>query len=248
MSGPVVLKLGGSVITRKEDSETVDTAALERAATTIARTPQERLVLIHGGGSFGHVHAERHGITETRGSHDVEGIYAVHDAMRRLNDAVVTRLHEEGVPAVPVHPLSAGARTADGELHLPVEQVRTLLAEGFIPVTHGDVVAHEGQGATVLSGDEVVSVLATALDARRVGVCSGVPGVMDADGAVIDRIERFGEVADAVGASDAPDVTGGMAGKVNALLELPMDANVFDLDGLQRFLAGEAPGTTVVGE
>ncbi len=243
----VVLKLGGSVITSKDEPETVDEAALAAAADAVAQSDDD-LVVVHGGGSFGHHHAAEYGVSTTEGTHDAAGVAAIHGAMKRLNDAVVTALTDRDVPAVPVHPFSAASRDADRVLDLPTEQVRTLLAEGFVPVLHGDLVAHRGEGATVCSGDELVVELAPAVGADRVGVCSTVPGVLDDDGAVIDRIESFDEVASALGGSDATDVSGGMAGKVRALLGLASPAHVFGPEALGAFLAGSDPGTTVGGE
>ena len=242
----IVLKLGGSVVTQKDAPETVDDAALSRAADDIAETDEE-LVVVHGGGSFGHHHAAEYGVSTTAGTTNPAGVSAIHGAMKRLNDAVVTALTEKGVAAVPVHPFSAASRDADGTLDLPTNQVRTLLAEGFVPVLHGDVVAHRSEGATVLSGDELVVELAPAVEADRVGVCSTVPGVLDDDGTVIDRITAFDEVASALGGSDATDVSGGMVGKVKALLSLASTASVFGPEALSAFLTGDTPGTTVDG-
>ena len=239
-----VLKLGGSVVTDKDTPETVDATTLARAAEALAAT-DDALVVVHGGGSFGHHHAAEHGVSTADGTHDAAAVRAVHGAMAELNAAVVDALADAGSPAVPVHPFSAAARTREGELQFPTGQVAATLAEGFVPVLHGDVVVHEGAGATVLSGDELVVALATALDADRVGVCSAVPGVYDADGEVIDRIGSFEAVADALGGSDATDVTGGMAAKVRELLALEAEAYVFDLEGLEAFVAGEEPGTRI---
>jgi isopentenyl phosphate kinase len=165
--------------------------------------------------------------------------------MTTLNRFVLSRLHDRGVPALPVHPLSAGARDADATLDMPIPAVRAMLGEGFVPVSHGDVLAHEGHGTTIISGDEVVVRFADGLDADRVGLCSTVDGVYDADGDVIDRIESFDAVADALGGSDATDVTGGMAGKVRTLLKLNAPAYVFGADGLTDFLTGGEPGTRI---
>ena len=245
----VVLKLGGSVITQKDEPETVDQTALSAAASAIAESAVgDDIVVVHGGGSFGHHHAAEYGVSTTEGTHDADGVQAIHGAMCRLNAAVVDALTEAGVPAVPVHPFSAATRDADGNLSLPTAQVTTLLAEGFVPVLHGDLIAHGGAGATVLSGDELVVELASAVDADRVGVCSTVPGVLDEDGAVIDRIEAFEAVASALGESDVTDVSGGMAGKVRALLALSAPALVFGPDALPAFLAGDCPGTTIAGD
>jgi isopentenyl phosphate kinase len=242
-----VLKLGGSVITEKDRAETLDGAALDRAADAIAdaNSTDRDLVVVHGGGSFGHHHAERHGVNTASGTDDAAAAVDVHGAMTTLNRFVLDRLQDRGVPAIPVHPLSLAHRDASGGLTLPAGGIEALLGEGFVPVLHGDVVAHAGAGVTVLSGDEIVAHLAGALAADRVGLCSTVPGVLDADGEVIDRIEAYDAVADALGDSAATDVTGGMAGKVQALLAVDAPAWVFDLDGLVEFLDGGSPGTQV---
>jgi isopentenyl phosphate kinase len=240
---PTILKLGGSVVTEKDREKTLDEANLARAAEAVAG--HEDLVLVHGGGSFGHPHAEAHGVSATVGTHDASGARAIHDAMGRLNAAVLDALQERDVPALAVRPLSTACRDGSGDLHLPTEQVATLLDEGFVPVLHGDVVAHAEKGVTIVSGDELVVALAEGLDADRIGLCSAVPGVLDESGEVVPRVEAFADVADVLGGSDATDVTGGMAGKVRQLLALDAPAAVFDLDGIGPFLAGERPGTLV---
>lgn len=240
----VVLKLGGSVITDKSRRETLDEATLARAAEAIASS-DDQVVLVHGGGSFGHHHASEHGISSREGSHDASGALAVHDAMKRLNDAVLAALYDRDVPALPVHPLSAAVRDDNGRLSLETTPVTAMLDEGFVPLLHGDVVTHAGRGVTVVSGDELVVALAAQLHADRVGLCSAVPGVFDSDGGVIDRIESFDTVSDALGESEATDVTGGMSAKVRALLDLDAPAWVFGIDGLASFLDGESPGTRI---
>jgi len=240
-----VLKFGGSVITEKDRPETLDGETLSALAAAVAAAEVEDLVVVHGGGSFGHHHAAEHGVSTTEGIRDVAGVMDVHGAMTTLNRFVLSRLHAEDVPAVPVHPFSAAVRDADGDLTLMTDQVATMLAEGFVPVLHGDGVAHAGEGVTVLSGDEIVTELAGALDADRVGLCSTVPGVLDGDDEVIPRIDEFGAVADVLGVSDATDVTGGMAAKVRELLALGSPAYVFGPDGVEAFLAGEDAGTRI---
>jgi isopentenyl phosphate kinase len=241
----IVLKLGGSVLTRKGEPETVDRATLESLATTVAGAGVEDLVVVHGGGSFGHYHADRHGVSRTAGTRDAAAVRAVHGAMAELNEAVVGALADAGAPAVPHHPLSVAVRDSGGTLSLSVESVATLLAEGLLPVSHGDGVAHAGEGISVLSGDELVVALARALDADRVGMCTGVPGVLGADDEVVERVRTLSDVADALGGSDTTDVTGGMAAKVRELLALPAPGYVFDRSGVEAFLAGGDPGTRV---
>lgn len=243
-----VLKLGGSVITDKDSPETRDDDAIDRASQALQDARQAEpgdLVVVHGGGSFGHYHADRHGVATTTGTHDAEAVTEIHAAMTALDDALLAQLHEHDVPAVPVRPLSLAHRETD--LRLPTGSIETMLAEGFVPVLHGDVVAHEGKGATILSGDDVVVALARSLAADRVGLCSTVPGVLDGDGEVVPRIESFEDVAKSLETSEQTDVTGGMAGKIRTLLALPTPAHIFGLDDLPAFLSGDEPGTTVYG-
>ncbi|WP_224335228.1 isopentenyl phosphate kinase [Haloprofundus halobius] len=249
-----VLKLGGSVVTDKDTPETVDDEALDAAVDAIAESGVEDLVVVHGGGSFGHHHAANYGVSTTEGTTDAAGALAIHAAMKRLNDAVVSRLQSRDVPALPVHPLSVAARRDTGEasendtsLSLPLDSTETLLGEGFVPVLHGDIVAHAGRGITVVSGDELVVRLADGLEAERVGLCSTVPGVYDEDDVVVDEIRSFEDVAAALGESESTDVTGGMAAKVRALLAMDAPAHVFGPDGVGPFLAGGSPGTHIDG-
>lgn len=257
-----VLKLGGSLITDKTRRETLDGPALGQAADEIAAaspggTPEgqskatgtvEELVLVHGGGSFGHPHAEDHGVDTTTGTGDAGAVLEIHSAMKTLNQFVLSRLHQRDIPALPVHPLSAASRDDTGRLSQPREQVATMLAEGFTPVLHGDVVAHEGKGATVLSGDTLVTELAEGLAADRVGLCSTVPGVLDANDEVIDRISSFEAARSVLGESKATDVSGGMTQKVRTLLDLSAPAHVFGESDLGVFLSGGQPGTRIDGD
>jgi isopentenyl phosphate kinase len=254
-----ILKLGGSLITEKDHPEALDGPALDAAADAIvdARGSGEvaDLVVVHGAGSFGHHHASKHGVSKTEGagsagdgSGSATAAVEIHGSMKTLNDFVLARLHDRDVPAVPVHPFSAASRDRNADLTLPTEQVRTMLGEGFVPVLHGDVVAHEGEGVTILSGDEVVTSVAEGIDADRVGFCSTVPGVLDDADEVIPEIRSYDEVAAYLGESDATDVTGGMTGKVRTLLELGAPASIFGPDGLRAFLAGDEPGTRIEGD
>lgn len=239
----IVLKLGGSVITDKDRVETVDEERLDVLASALAG--HEELVIVHGAGGFGHYHAANHGVSVTEGTHDPEAVREIHGSMERLTSAVIDALAGEGVPALTVHPLSLAYRSRAGELGIPLGGIETMLEEGFVPVLYGDVLAHQGKGATIVSGDELVVALAEGLDAERVGLCSTVPGVLDDAGEVVPEIRSYEEVAAYLGESDSTDVTGGMAEKVRALLELGAEASIFGPDEVDQFLSDGSAGTTI---
>lgn len=244
-----VLKVGGSVLTDKSEPETLDSESLAAVASAVGEAVETGgatdLVVVHGGGSFGHHHAAAHGLSETAGTRDADAVGAIHGAMCDLNRAVVDALRDAGAPALPVHPLSVAHRDESGSLSFPAGGMSAMLGEEFVPVSHGDVVTHVGAGATILSGDEIVISLARSLEADRVGLCSDVPGVLDGDGEVVPEVETYEAVAPALGGADGTDVTGGMAAKVERLLDLDAPASIFDRSDLAAFLRGEIPGTTI---
>ncbi len=243
-----ILKLGGSVITEKDQPETVDEATLEQVVDAVVDAYEPgKFVVVHGGGSFGHHHAAKHGYSKTDGTRNATAVTDVHRAMSVLNDAVVDAFQARDVAAVPVSPLSVARRDAAATLSFPADGVETALDEGFLPVVQADPIVQEGAGATILSGDEIVVTLGESLGANRVGLCSTVPGVLDAEGNVIPEIDDFDEVASVLGESDSTDVTGGMAGKVQSLLALSAPAAIFDPAALGPFLRGEDVGTVVDG-
>ncbi len=242
-----ILKLGGSIITDKDQPETVDQVALDRASEAISQFLDTggNLVVVHGGGSFGHPYADKYDVSMTEGTDDAAALLEIHQAMGELTARVLESLHDQSVPALPVRPLSVAHRSANGDIEFPTAQIGTMLGEGFTPVINGDVVVHEGQGGTVLGGDGLVVTLADALDATQVGLCSSVPGVLDDDGVVIPEIVSYDDVADVLGGSESTDVTGGMAGKIRQLLALDMPASVFDLESLETFFETGSAGTVV---
>lgn len=232
----MILKIGGSVLTEKDGDETV-AGVFDDVLATVAREAPDDLVLVHGAGSFGHPHAERHGIDERTAS--VEGAYETHAAVARLNRQVVETLNSHGVDAVPVHPSSCGWR--DGGTRFQTGAVESLRDAGFLPVVHGDVVADAHGGASVLSGDELAVRLAE--EDERVGMCTSAGGVLNEEGNRLGRVSSVEELTELGDGTD--DVTRGIRGKVERLLSAPSGGYVFGADEIDAYLGGNDVGTLV---
>lgn len=235
----MILKIGGSVLTADGEETVAD--GFEDAVATVAEAHRGDLILVHGAGSFGHPHADRHGVDESSGTRDGSAAHAIHEAVERLNHRIVEALNSSGANALPVHPMSCGWR--DGELFLETGAIEALRREGFTPVLHGDLVATVGEGATVVSGDEIAVELGARFG-ERVGMCTEPGGVLNADGNRIERVTSLEDVPD-LSDSDKPDVTGGIRGKVECLLSLPDGGRVFGTDELGEWLDGDGVGTLV---
>ena len=118
----------------------------------------------------------------------------------------------------------------------------------MVPVIHGDVVMDLSKGACIVSGDQLVRYLAVGLAISRVGLATDVPGVLDGE-RVVPEITRDTMPTLRIGNSMHTDVTGGMRGKINELLELAdagIGADIFHVSRVADFLAGASHGGTMV--
>ena len=223
----MILKLGGSIITIKEEPMTADLVSIKRLAEEIAAARLRRLVVVHGGGSFGHPIAKRYGIAEGFISdHQVLGFSKTHQAMVSLNNLIVDALLDVSVPAVSVSPSSFivtdGGRIGDVDFDV----VHHLVDWGIVPVLFGDAVLDRKRGFSILSGDQLAVRLAMELDATRLVFGVDVDGVFTSNpklapkARLIDRLplEKLRGMVE-IGRALTTDVTGGMLGKVSEAAE-----------------------------
>lgn len=218
-----VLKLGGSVITNKEKSLTPNLRAIERLANEISRAKVSSLILVHGGGSFGHPVAEQYNIAGGyRDPSQIRGFSETHRAMTELNRLVMKALISHNIPAVEIQPSSCVVTKAGRILNMELGPLKKMRTMGFVPVLYGDAVFDSEKGFAILSGDQLVSSLAVTLDADRIIMGVDVDGLYTADpktessAHLIDQItlEELKSLKHTIEGSKATDVTGGMLGKM----------------------------------
>ena len=222
-----IMKIGGSVITDKNIELTPQTQTIDRLAEEIQEAGVKNLIIVHGGGSFGHPSAQRNAIKEgLKNSNQIIGFAETHHFMTVLNGLIMDSLITHNLPAVTIMPSSCVV-TEDGRIRsFEDTPLKMLLKMGFLPVLYGDAVPDVKLGFTVLSGDQLVSALATKLSAHRIIVGVDVDGLFDADPKVEKMARRFSHLSldklrklqGNVGKSTACDVTGGMLGKILELL------------------------------
>ena len=108
MSG-VIIKLGGALITDKDELRTFRPEAVETLAPILGDLTSSgtRVTIVHGAGSFGHIEAKEAGLA---GGHDPErsheqarAVDSVRESMSTLNGMVVGILESNGIDCE-VHP------------------------------------------------------------------------------------------------------------------------------------------------
>ena len=223
---PVILKLGGSVVTKKDRDSTPNLQAIKRLAEEISQAGVSPLAVVHGGGSFGHPIAKAYGIAEGfRDTSQLIGFSKTHEAMVSLNKIIVGSLLDQGLPAFGMAP-SSFIVTKKGRIHLyekkPIEQAIRI---GLVPILYGDAVLDVDQVFAILSGDQIAAYLAVRMDAERLIIGVDVDGLYDSDPKInasarlIRRItlEELQSLMYKISGTQVPDVTGGMFGKVSEL-------------------------------
>jgi isopentenyl phosphate kinase len=142
-----------------------------------------------------------------------------------LNGLFMDALIWRNIPAVSITPSSC-IITKNGRIqYFEDAPLKMMLKMGFLPVLYGDAVLDSSLGFAILSGDQLVSVLATKLNAERVIIGVDVDGLYNDDPKVKKSakmfkhltLEELWELQGKVSMSAASDVTGGMFGKMAEL-------------------------------
>jgi isopentenyl phosphate kinase len=220
---PVILKIGGSVITDKNGELAARMEVINRLAEETEKASVKNLIMVHGGGSFGHPTAQKYGIKEgLKNKAQKVGFAETHHVMTVLNGLVMDALVWHSIPAFSIAP-SCCTVTENGRIKLCDDSIlKSLMKMGIMPVLYGDAVLDEKLGFTVLSGDQLVAYLARKFGASKIIIGVDNDGLYDADPKVDKNANLYkhltlGElekVKSKMSSSTGVDVTGGMLGKI----------------------------------
>ncbi|MDW8033678.1 MAG: isopentenyl phosphate kinase [Nitrososphaerota archaeon] len=218
----LIVKLGGSLITVKEKPFTPNIQAIEEVSRQVSELRGEySFILVHGGGSYGHVVASEYRIVEGFFHPDqLIGLTKVKLRMNELTHLVLTSLASYNVPAVPVNPVSCLTCSSGRIEQFFTEPLRMMLKLGIIPLLPGDVAMdYSDKRFTIVSGDQIAARLAVELNASKLIYGTDVDGVFtgdpkrDASANLIPRLTR--SMARKLRTpSMTNDVTGGIFRKV----------------------------------
>ena len=214
------LKIGGSLFSDKSLENSLDRSALDAyaglVASLVSRHPG-RVVLITGGGAFGH------GAIRGQAGSSVRSLVALTDATSVVRWAWTEALAKAGVKAFPLQ-LAAMCTVKAGQPRLSADAIGACLAAGFLPVLSGDCLLTDRSQLCAFSSDRVPELLPAAVDGHvRVVVMSDVPGILtDGPGGteVLRDLDPWHpeQAYEFVWQQSEWDSTGGMRTKLDALV------------------------------
>lgn len=240
------LKLGGSLITDKDQPETalidqIDLLLIQIAEWRIAN-PTERLLLGHGSGSFGHHTAAKYGTRQGVCTPEESlGFQRVWFSARKLNQIILERAQILNLPFVAFPPSASITTDNHGIVAWNLEPIVRSFSLGLVPLVYGDVVADLTLGGTILSTEDLFVHLATSLHPGRILLAGKVEGVyadFPSNHLLLPHITAQSDFSEVLQGSASQDVTGGMVTKVQS-----MQALCRELPGISvRIFSAVAPG------
>lgn len=228
------VKIGGSAITDKGEKFSVKENTLKQIAEELAPL-EEKFVLIHGGGSFGHPVASKYDISSGYSSDEqLLGFSKTHSAMEELNSKVIDAFLKAGRPVITMQTSALTVVENDEINSLKTKNMRKLLELGITPVLYGDCVPDLKKGMSILSGDQLITSLAQKLEANKVVLGTDINGVFTSDPRKIEDAELIPKITpenweslkSSIEFPAEKDVTGGMENKVKALLDLAKEEGI----------------------
>lgn len=213
----IVLKLGGSIICDKSRPFAIRYTVLNRIAMEVARFLQEekkaKLIIIHGGGSFGHYVVYEY--FKNKGVLDIDALVTIEYSMLELSVTIASHMIAAGVPVSLITPHGIAGFNLDNSLRIYTEWIERLLEIGTIPLLYGDAVISRNGAIKILSGDVLAWELAHKLRADKLLFATSVDGVYTSNperpGAELLSVVRLSEINKfSYDKSSKFDVTGGM--------------------------------------
>lgn len=235
MSQTLLIKLGGSIITDKNNANyNVQTEIVSHCLRTLKQFltehPRTNLVLIHGAG--GHIHhlAKTYELT-TSSAGNAEKLahaYAVQKTTKRLSDAIATLAHRLDFPAVQIPTCEVVTNDGGAFKKITMDRIAEALASGSVPLLYGDMVPDKHYGLSICSGDTLIAELAPLLGATRVVYVSDIDGIHTSDPYKNDDAELIQTITVSklhhdhitVTGSHSIDVTGGLKNKLEPVVKL----------------------------
>ncbi|MFX1426108.1 MAG: isopentenyl phosphate kinase [Promethearchaeota archaeon] len=229
----ILLKLGGSLLTDKNKPLFIREEIAESTIQQIINA-DEKLILIHGGGSFGHPIAKKYNITkgfDRSIPNQTFGLTETHQAMVRFNSYLVNLFIERNYPALSIQSSVIFTRDNGKIITKSIDIIEDILDLNILPILYGDIIFDKQTSFSIISGDQIIFKLCEKLSKYHV---SKVIFATEIDGIFINdkdhankRIILAPEILvseldnlDLADLGKKIDVTGGIKGKINSIKKI----------------------------
>lgn len=223
----ILLKLGGSIITNKEKPLTPNRISIRKIASSL-KNVSEPLVIIHGGGSYGHYWSVKYDMHTKPQRYNVKGVSVVKNSMVELNNIVLRSFLESGLKPYSLPP--SDFMVGNKPLTRKIKEISKISKTGLTPISFGDVMWFGKNKFFILSGDRIMGILCKILRPRIAIFVTNVDGVYSdmKSKTLLNEITKVKPITSKV----TMDVTGGMSRKIKEAFSISKDGiDVFFVNG-----------------
>src|SRR3989344_1630912 len=252
----IIIKLGGSVVTRKSSSsQKIRKSNIKRLAKEISEIyKNHKIILVHGAG-YGHYIAKQYNLHTANISPERKlGFCLTDHRMLQLSSSIMNELLTHQIPALFFPPHSITKQSAGKLVEFDTTQIQSALKQDLVPVLSGDVVLDDKWNCSVLSGDTIVCYLARKLKANKVIFLTDVDGVFDKNPKISKNAKlislvnnkNVNQVLKNLTSHNNFDVSGEIKGKIEAIKAyLPKHAVVIANGLRSKYLLEVAAGSPI---
>jgi isopentenyl phosphate kinase len=170
----ILIKLGGSIITNKKKPLSARRKIIDNTLKQI-RKIKEPIIIVHGGGSYGHYWSIRYNMHTKPARYDLKGVSVVKNSMVELNKiildaAVKNRLNPYCLPPTDF-------MKGNSSIKSKILAINDIAKSGLMPITYGDALWYGQKKSYILSGDVIMTTLARILKPRLCIFVLNVDGV-----------------------------------------------------------------------
>ena len=205
----ILIKLGGSIITNKEKPLSARRKIIDNLTKSL-RKINEPIIIVHGGGSYGHYWSVKYDMHTKERKYDIRGVSIIKNSMIELNKIILDSLLKNKLNPYSLPPTDF--MSGNKPISNKIKEVAKISKSGLIPVTYGDALWFGQNKTYILSGDKIMTHFAKILKPRLSLF------VLDVDGVYSDLktkklIHDFKKEKPEI-INNKMDVTGGMTRKI----------------------------------
>lgn len=209
MTDMILIKLGGSIITNKEKPLSPRRKTIDKIVQSLRKIDEE-IVIVHGGGSYGHYWSVRYNMHTKPANYSPHGVSVVKNSMVELNKIILDSFLKNKLNPYCLPPTDF--MSGNKPVTKKVKEIGKIAKTGLIPITYGDALWYGQKKFFILSGDKIMTMLSKIL---RPKLCIFV---LNVDGLYSDMkskklIRKLGKKIPLL-TKTLMDVTGGMSRKV----------------------------------
>ena len=223
----ILIKLGGSIITNKEKPLSPRKKTIEKIVKNLKKI-NEPIIIVHGGGSYGHYWSVKYDMHTKPRKYDVRGVSIIKNSMIDLNKIILNSFLKNRLNPYCIPPTDF--MRGDKPIIQKIKEVEKIAKSDFIPVTFGDALWYGQNKTYILSGDKIMTYFSKVLKPRLSIFALNEDGLYS-DLKTKELIYELKNENPTI-SKNMMDVTGGMTRKVEEASKISkMGVNVFFVNG-----------------